>query len=536
MLLAGVALLLMVPALLAPWTMSGDSFLHVRWQHFFADAVWQGDLYPRWLGAMDHGFGSPAFFIYPPLEQWLGALFWPLLPGGDFAPHRLMAGLALAKALGGVGAFLWIRALGVGRGGALVGALAYLLLPYHAYLNAYQRGALAELVAMGALPFGFAFAHGLKARVRFAWAGFALAIAALFYSHAPTALFAVPVTCLYALLLADRPDAAALTARIAGAALLGAGLAAAYLGTALTQSGAINTRVLFGGLYQAQNYLLFSTEPWPDAGIRLLVTAIALMHLILLAGLALLLRRANALSRPAIVMIALSLLIFLAITAPAHALWAPEWPWSKIQFAWRMLSLQTLMLAGLTGLVWRSSGRTIRRLLIAGLPLLLLLDAALFTARLLHSTSPSPMGSPAWASVLREEVAEYRLGDVEALRERFGDSEAIVLAGQARVTASRQGERGFALAVDAATPATIAIHQFVYTGWEARIDRGAWTAAGRSAPLEEVATVAVPAGQHGVELRLARQTGESWGYRLSAIALLLLLAGLLYDRRRRALA
>lgn len=535
MLLAGLSLLLMAPALLAPGTMSGDSFIHVRWQYFFAESLWQGNLYPRWLSAMNHGFGSPAFFIYPPLEQWLAALFWPLLPGGGFAPQRMMAGLALALALSGWGCMRWIRAMGAGRGAALVGAAAYLILPYHGYFNSYQRGALAELVAMAVLPFGFAYAHAMKARARLGWAGFALSIAAMLYSHAPTALFAVPITCGYALLLADRADRLALFLTTMAAALLGAGLAGAYLGTALTQAGAINGAVLFDGLYQTQNYLLLSAAPWPDTRIQMLVSAIVLLHLILLALLILLLRRSGAITRPVPFMIIACGLIFVAMTSVAHSVWAPHLPWSKIQFAWRMLSVQTLMLAGLTGLAWQAAGRPVWRAMLIGLLLLLAADIALFTARLLHSTSSSPVDGPAWPATLREEAAEYRLGDLAMLDRQFGAREAMVVDGRATIEGVRRRERGFDLAVDAISPATVAIRQFAYTGWEARLDGGAWNPAGRSAGRGGVATMIVLPGRHQVELRLTTQPGECLGKALSGLAILLLLAGIARDWRRKPL-
>ncbi len=75
-----LALLLACALLMLPlWWQGGsqghDLFHHLLSGHYFARQLWQGELYPRWLMAMNGGFGSPTFFFYPPLPYYVSALF-----------------------------------------------------------------------------------------------------------------------------------------------------------------------------------------------------------------------------------------------------------------------------------------------------------------------------------------------------------------------------------------------------------------------------------------------------------------------------
>lgn len=529
-----VSLLVMAPALVDAGSVHGDFYVYARWQAHFAGAMAAGEPYPRWLPNLNQGFGSPAFLIYPPLGQWLGALLAPLLPGAQAAGLRLHAVLTGCLVLSGVGALLWLRWMGLGRPAALIGALAWLLLPYHAYLNLYQRGAFAELVAMAALPWGLAFAHGLKQRRMLAWAGLTLSLAALLLSNAPTALSGAPFICLYAALLGDRKDWLKLGATILFSALLAIALSAAWLWPALSQIGFVNDRILFNDVYQPANYLIFSPAPWPNQGVRIAATAIYLLH----AAMLLLVLLAGGAARGRAVLIVSAALILLVTSELARPIWIAGMPWSKIQFAWRLLGLQSLLLAGLVGIAWQAAAArrkgAARTALVWLLPGLLLIDAA-FLAALSWHVARRPVWPTPEVAAHRAEVREYWLGDVDTLARRFGAQDAIALSG--RIEAGKLAGEGRSLAIDirADEPALIALRQFAYTGWDVRIDGGGWSPAGRSATPTGLITVPLPAGKHRIELRLPPHPAESRGLLVSGAALLLLLAGLLLDPLRRLL-
>jgi hypothetical protein len=516
-----VSILLMTPTFIDAGMMSGDTAIHARWQAYFAHVFWHGTFYPRWLVDLNNGFGSPAFFIYPPMEQWLGALFAPVMPGTALAAQRMFAALTLCLVIGGIGTFAWMRAMGVGRSAALFAAIAYLLLPYHAYFNCYQRGALAELVAMGVLPWGLCFAHHMTDRRPLGWLGFAGALAALFYSHAPTALFAVPFHCLYAAALVTRKDRLRAWATIAGSALFGAAIAAVYLGPALTQTKWIDANVLFGGLYQPGNFLLFSSEPWPDRGVQIVVTALFFLHAAILAVLTpVAWRQTGQREGPARFVVIAMIAIFGLMTEPSRIIWQASLPWSRIQFPWRMMSLQTLMLAGLAGIVWDARPRLWwRRAMSVSLACIVLIDIALFVARIWHSDRP-PAPPVDQMADFRLDVAEYRLGAIDRLTMIFGDRKVLVTAGRARVGVIAWRPRHVVLVVRADGPAMVAVRQFAYSGWTMRIDAGGDAPAARLPAPDNIVAVQIPTGEHRVDLRLAARPAEYVGRWISIAALL----------------
>ena len=128
-----LALILASGALLLPlWLQGGsqghDLFHHLLSGHYFAQQLWQGEIYPRWLMAMNGGFGSPTFFFYPPLPYYVSALF-----AGPQAPlHHAITPLlwsaSLALLLSGLFAYLWLRSFASPLR-ALAATLLYLALP-----------------------------------------------------------------------------------------------------------------------------------------------------------------------------------------------------------------------------------------------------------------------------------------------------------------------------------------------------------------------------------------------------------------------
>ena len=141
-----VAVILALPLFVyGPNPESHDVFQHVAFAHHFNQQFWAGELYPRWIPALNHGLGSPTFFVYPPLPSYVFALLDPVarvLHVGTFT-----IGQFLTLILSGVFAFLWLRTL-AGAPVAAVGAMLYMMAPYHLKANFYQREALAECWAM----------------------------------------------------------------------------------------------------------------------------------------------------------------------------------------------------------------------------------------------------------------------------------------------------------------------------------------------------------------------------------------------------
>ena len=101
--------------LAAPVLVYGTSFLsddgatHAVWYSHFSSQLWAGELYPRWVPAMNSGLGSPTFFYYPPGAYFFTSLLKPFFPGDITGLHQLGVSSAAALALSGVFAYLWLE-------------------------------------------------------------------------------------------------------------------------------------------------------------------------------------------------------------------------------------------------------------------------------------------------------------------------------------------------------------------------------------------------------------------------------------------
>jgi hypothetical protein len=229
-----------------------DGVWHVRWWHSFSAQFWQGEIYPRWLSEINYGLGSPAFFYYPPLACWAGALWTPLAGQALPAWRALGWSSALALVLSGLAALACFRRLAP-EGPAFVAALVYMLAPYHLAVDLLERGAYAEHWAFVWMPLAMRGVIGMQDRARHTSVLAAGAFAGLFLTHLPSAVTFTPLALLYALVMdaggmlarGFRPFGI-LFARTAGSVLAGAGLAAVYLLPALTTQAAVSTQYLRG--------------------------------------------------------------------------------------------------------------------------------------------------------------------------------------------------------------------------------------------------------------------------------------------------
>jgi hypothetical protein len=52
-----------------------DAAEHLSWYRCFVARLGAGELYPRWLLAMNGGLGSPDLFVYRPFPYYAAAVF-----------------------------------------------------------------------------------------------------------------------------------------------------------------------------------------------------------------------------------------------------------------------------------------------------------------------------------------------------------------------------------------------------------------------------------------------------------------------------
>ena len=122
---------------------------HVSRAYLLEKTLLSGQIPAIWASELNDGAGYPLFHFYAPLTYYL-ALFGKLLTGSYFTGLKLV--LVLALLLGMSGMYLLVRKWG--RPAGLIASLSYAFLPYAA-VNLYVRGAFAEYLAMGLLPWVF---------------------------------------------------------------------------------------------------------------------------------------------------------------------------------------------------------------------------------------------------------------------------------------------------------------------------------------------------------------------------------------------
>ncbi|MCC5643545.1 hypothetical protein LC607_11425 [Nostoc sp. CHAB 5824] len=139
--IVAVGLILSIPILSYGCLNAHDIQAHLPYSKHFADQLWQGDLYPRWLQNMNAGLGSPTFFFYPPVPYYFTSLFY-LWTKSSCTALALSNSLALIAS--GLTAYLWLRTSIKKNWAPLIASIVYMAWPYHLYIDLYKRLAFGE--------------------------------------------------------------------------------------------------------------------------------------------------------------------------------------------------------------------------------------------------------------------------------------------------------------------------------------------------------------------------------------------------------
>lgn len=546
----------------------GDSpFLLQRTQQLVA-ALADGHFPVRWMPDAAYGYGYPFFNYYAPLSiyvaaffRFLGAPFTAAIQLSQLSAFLLAAWAAFALA------WRWLR----DDWAALLASAAYTLAPFH-LLNVYVRGdSLAEFWAMAFYPLVLLAADRLLVlRAPDSAPGtesvptakllrlvpLALAYAALILSHNISALIFSPFLLLYILFVAWPAPRQALL-RAGGALLLGLALSAWFWIPALGEAALAQTDPVTAGYFHFSNHFRGAdlVQPsflfdWQVAGQAAFRMGLAQLLLIVAGLLALLwrARRAGKSQRPRLLAltftVAMLLIATFMITPLSRRLWEslPLLPYT--QFPWRFLSVQALAGALLSGGLALLPGRRVWAL--AGVALLLL--AMLLPLRV----DPLPVRD-ADVTPLRLAQYEWFTGNIgatvsaeylpHAVQPRpytsawlnRGERDAVqALSGEATARLqSRQATRQSWQVHVSGEQALLEFPTLYWPGWQARLDGAPVPIS--AAPGSGLIAVELPAGEHSLQLALAR-TPLRLAAELLSLAALLVLGVLLLGNARRLLA
>lgn len=542
-----LAILLVVAAclpLVAITPQDGHSYAtNLSWLTGFAQALFDGDPYPRWIPSLTAGAGSPVFVFYAPLPFYVTTMAATVC-GGCTAPGQL--GLAESALLvASAAAFLVYARPKVGATAAAIGAVCYALAPYHVAIDLFERQAIGELAAYALFPLALLAVDRLSPGGR-GIAALSLVYALLVMSHLPTTLLFSPFLALYALIVGRRSgNTPALLTRFALAIVLGLCLSAIYLMPALGDLRHISADEFYTSWYDYRQWFFFDGRPSPDERFALRLLAAMLTVTACTAACLLLWRRAagSRLAAPgdAAALSGARLLItgaalfavgawFLS-TPLSLPLWSTVPVLPKVQFPWRSSVLLDLAAGMSVAAAWQAvSGR--RRLLVAlafVVPVGLSMALSGWTLFKFNQLAKDPLHQAKVTAYLQEgaDTPEYIPAVVgksraEVLKVLLPQRVPVVPTPQATVRVTRWEPRRIELLASSAVPFTAIVRQFAYPGWRAvAIDGPGGQQTDlpiRPDPVTGLIDLQIPGGEQAVRLTLERSGNERIGTLISALA------------------
>jgi len=500
---------------------TGDGAQHEIWYANFIAELAGGEVYPRWLPAMNGGLGSPVFFFYPPLSFYVAGLFHPFFAEDVFQWRALSASAALGLVGSGLTAYLWLRE-STAREIAAIVAIVYMALPYHLAVDLHLRGALPEFWAFVTMPLVlYATTRAVQGNRR-GVALLAVSYALLIMTHAPTTLIFSWVPPVYALFIAPRQHALASFARTVAGMAIGACLAGIYLVPALTTQDYVSMAAMVTGKFDYANgffFAHFGGHIGRDGLERTLFwVAVATAGAGLLTWPWRVDRRQHVFWT--IVLVTAMFMMF-PISEPVYAL-VPLLP--RIQFPWRFNALLAVATCALLPAVLQWVPAAVRSLAAQSPRLYDIAHVAAGVVLLgwtLLSYNPLVRSPevPSWERKrLNLDAREYRprwaTQDIAATLAESASEEGgrvrpvAIVAGSGSVSVLERAARRIVLEV-ATTGSVVEVRQFYYPGWEAMLATGERLAVEPSIPAGLI-RIAVPDGARTIVLRL----GESWAERL----------------------
>lgn len=156
-----------------------DGEYHIVRFSLFAEALRDGNLYPRWASHLNNNFGVPLFTFVYPLPNYIAAFFHAL--GVSFIDLFKLE-MFFAILTGGIFFYLWAKEFW-GKLGGVVSSVFYTFSPYH-FVDIYIRGSVGEVWALAFFPaFLWAYTRFVKSKRKIFLATSSLFLGLIIFSH-----------------------------------------------------------------------------------------------------------------------------------------------------------------------------------------------------------------------------------------------------------------------------------------------------------------------------------------------------------------
>lgn len=539
-LLAGVAALAVVVPFFVLGNASGHDFeFHLASWMDVAHQWREGVIYPRWAALANWGYGEPRLIFYPPASWMLGAALsfvfpWSMVPG---------AFIWLALTLAGVSMYALAREW-LPWPDAMAAGVLFAVNPYHLVI-VYWRSDFAELLASALIPLAVLFAMRMATSPQRSFAPLALVTAALCLSNAPAAVVVTYGIALILVVIAVRERSLRPVIYGGGSLALGFALAAFYIVPAMAEQPWVNiSEVLAQGLTYPENFLFTRTADAEHMRFNFIVSWVAVAVIVATVA-SIIAAKFPAREKSArvghpmwwvlLTLVIASVLLMTRLTSP---LWrhAPELRY--VQFPWRwLLTLDVAFAFCLAAAVGRLRGAW-RHVGWAA--------AMVGLATVGFWLTRSNWWDPGGAADFYEE--HFRNGTGYFGVDEYGPrgSDHYDLDQKAPLVSLRpnRGEGGASVKLE--QWGAVRKRFIVYSPWPVTaalrlLNHPAWRVKVNGKPARAVSSehtrqmlLPIPPGTSHVQVAFVATSDRLWGDAVSALAVLVFLAGALASRRRLA--
>lgn len=535
-----VSLVLGLPMLLfGPLVDGHDFYEHLNFTKHFSEQLWSGDLYPRWLVGMNHGLGSPSYFVFPPLPAYVATLLQP--PGSLLHFNAFNVATFLPLFGSGICAFLWLHTT-VSRKIAAACAALYMLMPYHLAIDFYRRCAIPECWAFVWMPLILYFTNRVVAGKQRAIAGLAVAYALMIFSHLVTLAMFFPIPLALTIIWCPREQRFRSFIRVCAAMALGAGISAVYLLSGLANAKYIPaSRLVSRDFYQVPNQILsfgkglfvHSLDGWFQFLQAVSWTAVSMILLATICGVVALRAGPRHSRRTVIWWIAVCYISVLMMSRISSPLWT-SFPrlQQAVQFPWRLNAILCLgsvaLLATCLSNLPRDRGLA-RSLVLYGTALIAVTWLFAYGNVLWRYRVDVPPGPPnerhlisdndGWLVAWLPPGTNQRSSLIasQGQRVRFKNGEGVARVGMWK-------PRQIELETSSTAGGWVMVNQFYYPAWKAELIGQTAPLEVRTAMPEGLLEVLVPAGVQEIRVDIPVSQSEHMGRWLSTLCILLCMA------------
>jgi hypothetical protein len=261
--------------------LSDDLIYYATTLHTFSNQFWAGnEWYPRWIMAMNEGFGAPIFLFNPPLPYFLTVGFQWLSEGDPNGIGRVFLSLHLAVIVAACTSSMWLRCISLDQKNVPFLAVLYACFPV-SIMMVYLATNIAQLWALAWFPLLFFAAYHVQIRGWSFVPVFACSYALLAFTHLPSFMMMAPVPVMYAALTVPKGKRFGMFVKALCALCLGCAMAAIYIVPALTNREFMTEEGFTAGKYYYANNFL---NIWTSKGIEIIAGFVILYTLARVRG------------------------------------------------------------------------------------------------------------------------------------------------------------------------------------------------------------------------------------------------------------